>query len=189
MKKILKTLLGQSDAELVTLVQNGNRQAFDKLTNRWSKKLFANLFFLLHSKEQAEDIMQDTWLFAYELLRQQHYREQGTFAGWLFKIAHNLARKHREKRSHFVLDENILNKLATLPASLRQRRIPVSLLKKAFCALSTRMKQVVKLHVFQKLTLNETAQKLDLPLGTVAGYYKEAIARMRTYLLAHRGSY
>jgi RNA polymerase sigma-70 factor (ECF subfamily) len=91
-----------SDEELIRAAQ-ANPQDFDALYRRYVGRVYAYLYSFTYDTSEAEDITSQTFLSAWKGLK--NYREQGSFAGWLFRIARNKARDlHRQKRPHMSLD-------------------------------------------------------------------------------------
>ena len=79
-----------TDDMLVTLYLKGNNSAFDVLLNRHKDRLFNYIYFIVRSKEVAEDIFQETFVKAIVTLQQGRYTNDGKFSAWITRIAHNL---------------------------------------------------------------------------------------------------
>jgi RNA polymerase sigma factor (sigma-70 family) len=91
-----------SDEELIRAAQT-NPQAFDALYRRYVERIYAYLYSFTYDASEAEDMTSQTFLSAWKGLKQ--YREQGSFAAWLFRIARNKAHDlHRQKRPHMSLE-------------------------------------------------------------------------------------
>ena len=86
----MENLKQMADDALVTLYLEGNNSAFDVLLNRHKDRLFNYIFFIVRSKEVAEDIFQETFVKAIVTLQQGRYTNDGKFAAWITRIAHNL---------------------------------------------------------------------------------------------------
>ena len=86
----MEKLKQMTDDMLVTLYLEGNNSAFDILLNRHQDRLFNYIFFLVRSREVAEDIFQETFVKAITTLQQGRYQNDGKFAAWITRIAHNL---------------------------------------------------------------------------------------------------
>jgi RNA polymerase sigma-70 factor (ECF subfamily) len=83
------------DAEqlLIRGAQQGDRQAFAHLVERYWDRLFRWLYHLAHDRHTAEDLTQEAFLKA---LNGLHTFRPGTnFRAWLFRIAHNTFANHR----------------------------------------------------------------------------------------------
>ncbi len=100
-----------SDEQLIQAAQ-ANPQAFDTLYRRYVERIYAYLYCFTYDAHDTEDMTSQTFLSAWKGLR--HYREKGTFAAWLFRIARNKARDlHRQKHPQITLDD-----VRNLPAEL-----------------------------------------------------------------------
>jgi RNA polymerase sigma-70 factor (ECF subfamily) len=91
-----------SDEELIRAART-NPQAFDAIYRRYVGRIYAYLYSFTYDASEAEDMTSQTFLSAWKGLKQ--YRERGSFAAWLFRIARNKARDlHRQKRPLTSLD-------------------------------------------------------------------------------------
>jgi len=86
----MENLKQMTDDMLVTLYLEGNNSAFDILLNRHKDRLYNYIYFVVRSKEVAEDIFQETFVKAIVTLQQGRYTNDGKFAAWITRIAHNL---------------------------------------------------------------------------------------------------
>lgn len=78
----------ESDEVLVRQAQRGERAAFEELVRRTSRLIFARLYLETGDTHAAEDLLQETWLRAYQSLR--WLQEPGTLRTWLLTIAQNV---------------------------------------------------------------------------------------------------
>ncbi len=86
----------KEDAELVALAQQGDFEAFDALVTRHEKRLYSHAMRILQNREDAEDVMQNTFLQAMTHLPQ--FRGEASFGTWVTRIASNTALKLLRKR-------------------------------------------------------------------------------------------
>ena len=160
------------DAALVERAQKGSSHAFDQLVRRHQAAVRAFLCRTTHNASLADDLAQDTFLKAWKALR--HWRggasTSGSFRGWLFAIAVNVAHDHRrayaraQKRDTDWLEhqDQVATREAGLVASLDLDRV----LK----ALSPEQGMVLALCYGAGLSHGEAAQALKMPLGTVKSH-------------------
>jgi len=96
----------KSDAELVQLSQAGDRQAFHELVERYQRKVFSLALGMLHNREDAWDVSQETFLRAFRRLAQ--FKGESQFYTWLYRIAVHLAIdfRRREGRRPVVASED-----------------------------------------------------------------------------------
>lgn len=78
-----------TDVAAVALVRAGDSDAFRLLVERHSRKVFRLAIRLTGNRDDAEDIVQETFLRAYRGLNQ--FDERAVFTSWLYRIATNYA--------------------------------------------------------------------------------------------------
>lgn len=85
------------DLSLVKACRAGHTEAFGTLVRRHQDRLFPTILRLIGSAEDAEDVLQDAFVRAFEKLDQFH--GESSFYTWIYRIAVNLAlSKHRQRR-------------------------------------------------------------------------------------------
>ena len=77
------------DDMLIARYRDGEVAAFDELVGRYKSELFAYLCSMSNSREDAEDLFQETFVRVIAAL--PRYRSEGKFRRWLFRVARNLA--------------------------------------------------------------------------------------------------
>ena len=88
----------RTDAELVKLARQGDRDAFRELVERYQRKIYGVLLGMLHDHDAAWEVAQETFIRAMGSLDQ--FKGDASFYTWLYRIAVNLAIDHqrRERR-------------------------------------------------------------------------------------------
>jgi RNA polymerase sigma factor (sigma-70 family) len=81
------TLESRSDEQLVALLRRGRHDAFDALASRYQTRLLWFCWKMLHSKEDAEDALQDVFASAFRALVADDREIQ--VQPWLYRIARN----------------------------------------------------------------------------------------------------
>ena len=90
------TETASDDLALVHASKNGDVAAFEELVKRYDGKLFRIAQHLTHNREDAEDIVQEAFLKAFQYLGQ--FRENSKFSTWLIRITLNQALMKLRKR-------------------------------------------------------------------------------------------
>jgi RNA polymerase sigma-70 factor (ECF subfamily) len=85
-----------SDQELVARVVGGSREDFEILVRRHNQRLFRAARAIVKADEEAEDVVQQTWLEIFRNLSQ--FRGDAAFTTWATRIAVNAALAHARKR-------------------------------------------------------------------------------------------
>jgi RNA polymerase sigma-70 factor (ECF subfamily) len=82
-----------SDEELIERARSGDRAAFGDLVERHQQAVFRAALAALRSREDAEEVAQDTFIAAYQKL--DRFRGESSFKTWLLSIAWNRALDRR----------------------------------------------------------------------------------------------
>jgi RNA polymerase sigma-70 factor, ECF subfamily len=97
----------KNDSEIRKLVQDaqaGNRNAFETIYGNFSSRIFNFLYRLLGSRNEAEDLTQQTFLIALKQIKT--LRDPGQLESWIYRIARNeVYQKFRRKRVASLEDE------------------------------------------------------------------------------------
>ncbi len=166
------------DFELIKAIQNGDMVAFNKMVDRYKDRLMNVIGRMLSSTEEAEDIVQETFIRVYQ--HRQSFNFQHCFSTWIYTIALNLARNELRKRKKFkffdIFDmpggEAEFAVDPELPSRLPQ------VLEAAVKNLPEKYRTAFLLRDVQEMSYEEVAKILSVPLGTV----KSRVNRARMIL-------
>ena len=86
----MKLLKDKSDDQLISLYVDGKNEAFDELLERHKDRIFMYIYHSVKNEDLANDLFQDTFVKAITTIKQGRYVENGHFAAWVSRIAHNL---------------------------------------------------------------------------------------------------
>ena len=169
-------------AKLVEKLQNGDTQAFETLYQETSKTVYFICVSFLNSEEDAKDVMQDTYITAYQKLEQLQDKEK--FTAWISQIAVNKCKKILLKNSPTLMEPESMTNLATesnesfLPEEYitqkAKRKIVMDIMRKK---LSDIQYQTVILFYFNDLSIEEIADIMECPPGTVK--YRLSVSRAK----------
>jgi len=181
--EIESTQNGQvSDKELMEKVKSDETFAFNILVDRYKVKLFNLIYRLLQNKEEAEDILQETFLRVYR--ERQSYDPTYSFSTWIYTIALNLCRnelKRRKKFRFFGLDLIKDNREYAI-SEVKNTNGLSSVLEKAILSLPVKYRTAFLLRDVNELSYEEVSQSLGIPLGTVKSRVNRARLMLRDRL-------
>lgn len=83
---------------LIKRAQNGDTGCFSQLVSCYQLRLYSYLLARCHHPEDADDVLQDTFVNAFQYIRS--YQPKWAFSTWLFTIARRLL--HAQKKRYFV---------------------------------------------------------------------------------------
>jgi len=170
--------LESTDEALWLRVKDGELDAFNVVMKRYERRLFAFIVNLVGSPQEAEDILQDTFLRAYRNRAQWNGR-RAKFSTWLYTIAINRARDVLRKRRRFMarsLDEeagegrelsDVVPDRRESPRRSAERAELSSRLMKACQSLPRQLREVLLLSECEGLDYREIAGVIGCSVGTV----------------------
>ncbi len=171
----------RTDAELLAAFNRGDCSAFDTLYGRYRDWVVNVAHRFTGNSEDALDVLQDT--FAYLLRKCPHLYLTGRMTTFLYPVVKHLALAARRKRGRYVSDDQALAATAVAPPS--ETAAGRELLAAVGC-LSDVHREVLLLRFVDDLSLQEIADALGVPLGTVKSRLNHAIASLRQNPVARR---
>lgn len=177
-----------TDDVLVTLYLEGNNSAFDVLLNRHKERLFNYIFFIVRSREVAEDIFQETFVKAIITLQQGRYTNDGKFAAWITRIAHNLVidqfriERNENTISNDDTEVDLLNDAKLAEGTIENRMVNEQVLsdvRMLIDELPDCQREVVFMRYYQDLSFKDIADITGVSINTALGRMRYAILNMR----------
>ena len=184
----MEKLKQMTDDMLVTLYLEGNNSAFDILLNRHQDRLFNYIFFLVRSREVAEDIFQETFVKAITTLQQGRYQNDGKFAAWITRIAHNLVidqfrvERNENAISNDETEFDLLNDAKFSEGTIENKMVNEQILKDVRALIDELpdcQREVVFMRYYQDLSFKEIADMTGVSINTALGRMRYAILNMR----------
>ena len=184
----MNTLKMRTDEELVTLYAKGNNTAFDVLLSRYKSSLYSYIFFIVHNKDLAEDIFQETFVKVIMTIKQERYVENGKFKAWITRIAHNLIiDNYRQERSKNIIsndevDVDLFNNIKLCEGTIEDNMVRHQVLldvKKLVQHLPDNQREVLEMRYYQDLSFKEIADITGVSINTALGRMRYAILNMR----------
>lgn len=185
--------LAKPESELVAEAKNGSVEAFEELVSRYEKKIYRLGVRLMGNETDAEDVLQDTFLKAYEHLKD--FREDARFYTWLVRIAVNEGlMKLRKRRSDKAqpMEDSVDDDGQIMPRDFRDwkpnpeqemsQKEMEKILLDAASALPPSLRTVFFLRDVEELSTEETAETLGLTTGAVKARLFRARFQLREEL-------
>jgi RNA polymerase sigma-70 factor, ECF subfamily len=181
------------EAALVRRAKQGDASAYSELVSKYERKVFRLAKNITQNDEDAEDVLQDAFLKAYEHL--DDFQEQSKFYTWLVRIAVNeaLMRLRKRKSDRTVpLDEpvdtgeeTVVREIAVWEDDPEQRYGKTelrSILDEAIHSLKPAFRTVFQLRDIEELSTEETAELLGLSIPAVKSRLLRARLQLRERL-------
>jgi RNA polymerase sigma-70 factor (ECF subfamily) len=180
-----------AEQELIGQVLSGDSAAFGEIVERHEDRLYNTIYRLVGSADDARDLLQDTFVKAYEKL--DDFRGGSSLYTWLFRIAVNTSLSHRRRRKWVQMgapagddDPNPGNAVADTaavdPADPLIAAETETLVQEAINSLDDEHRTVVVLRDIQHCDYHEIADILEVPPGTVKSRLHRARMMLRERL-------
>ena len=187
---------------LLKAFRSGDVAAFDSLIGMYSAKLYKVAYALLGSRQDAEEVVQDTFLRAYRAL--QAFRGESSLETWLHRITVNLARNkyqwnHRRGDGLNVsltaggedtggdsgteTEQDVPDRRMEPDLVLEHDEIEKNIMK-ALNSLPDNLRETMVLRHVNDMPYEQIAQKLDCKVGTVKSRLSRGREMLRDYLAA-----
>jgi RNA polymerase sigma-70 factor, ECF subfamily len=187
LKKVLVAESRLNETSLLAKARARDQRAFGLLVSRYEKALLAVLMPIAGERERAHDLVQDTFLRAYERLDQ--YVATHRFSTWLFRIGINLAISFRRrlKIEQRTLEEaracpDVGQDRAPQPVEDLARKEEAAALRVAIGRLPERYQSVIRLRYFDGLSCATIARRLKTSANVVSLILFRARQRLREEL-------
>jgi RNA polymerase sigma-70 factor (ECF subfamily) len=175
-------------AEIIRRAKAGDRKAFDMLYRTYFTPLFRYVFVRLKTREDAEDVVQETFLKAYQALpRYEHSRD--TMLPYLFTIARNLLINHtKKKRPETLPSEDIDRYTGSEETSHMSEALELRAeLAAVMDVLSDTEREVIELKFFGEQSYTEIAVLLEKREDAVRQHVARAMKKMRSKIEERAG--
>lgn len=181
------------ELDLVTRARGGDTDAFNDLVRRYERKIYRLAKNITQNDEDAEDVLQDTFLKSYEHLAD--FQGNSKFYTWLVRIAVNEAlMKLRKRKSDRTVpldepvdtgEENVVREIAVWDEDPEQKYSQEEMgqiLQEAVQSLKPAFRTVFILRDIEELSTEETAQALDISVPAVKSRLLRARLQLREKL-------
>lgn len=185
--------LQPSDSALVSLYLAGQESAFAQLLDRHKSRVFTTILLIVRDEELAEDLLQDTFIKAIHTLKGGRYVDEGKFASWICRIAHNLAIDsfRRAKRApQTSLDDNpvLANSLHLTDEGADDqlaREETHAHLRALIQELPAAQKEVLLMRHYGDMSFQEIADATGVSINTALGRMRYALINLRKKMSAN----
>lgn len=177
------------DEDLIVLVQNGQRRAFDEIVSRYKGRLYSFILRMVKEPDLAEELTQETLIRVF--VHAAKYREIAKFSTWVFTIATNLVRnkmRQRSRRPRLIplnpapedgeMPVDPADQVADTSADVEREELG-RLIQEATSQIPEKYRIPFLLREVDQLSYEEIQQVTGLKLGTVRSRINRARNRFR----------
>jgi RNA polymerase sigma-70 factor, ECF subfamily len=179
------------DRRIIAACLSGRPEAFGDLVLRYQDRLYHSILRIVNHPEDAFDVVQDTFLNAYQSL--ESFKGESEFFTWLYRIGFNAAiSRKRKKRAEVSLNDRngdpIADPVDESHGHRPEDRIDQSedefQIRDAIEKLSVEHRSVLVMKDIDGLKYEEIASITGIPLGTVRSRLHRARLELRQHLEA-----
>jgi RNA polymerase sigma-70 factor (ECF subfamily) len=170
-----------AERETIAACQRGDREAFDRLVERYQREIYRLCYRYVGHHEDANDLAQEVFLRAWRSIGR--FRGDSAFSTWLYRIGVNACLNHRALRRAPTqelpegLPDPARGALARAEAEDDARRV-----RDAVARLPEKQRATVILKIFHDLSHEEVASILGSSVGTVKSNLFHALGNLRRLL-------
>ncbi len=167
-----------------------NPKAFEELVHLYAQTLYRFAFKLLENKEDAHDVVQESFIKAWKNLKK--YDQKKSFKTWIFTITHRTALDFLRKRKniHFsqldtdedTFEQSIID-TEPLAHELFEKNENIDLINRALDTLSIQNKTILLLHDGEGMTFDEIAEIQDKSINTIKSQYRRSLLALKEYIM------
>jgi RNA polymerase sigma-70 factor (ECF subfamily) len=170
------TDLDQTDSQLAIQVQEGDREAFSELVDRYQGRIYSFTYHFFRNDDLATDMTQETFLRVFRFIKR--YDPKRKFSTWIYSIAKNICidEKRKINRSKTISLENLPPGAIVgdgdamhmkNPDQISTRLEDRMLLEESIALLPEKYRAAIILCYFQELSYQEIADVLGISLNLV----------------------
>ena len=167
--------------ELIPLLLKKDDRSFTLLYDNYSKSLYGVIFTLIKDREEAEDVLQEVFVFFWKNI-DSYNESKGRLYTWMLNIARNtsidkLRSKGFNNNQKNLSADNFVHILDDNSKTINQ--IDAIGIKEFIKKLKPKCIQIIDLLFFKGYTQQETSDELEIPLGTVKTQNRNCMNELR----------
>jgi RNA polymerase sigma factor (sigma-70 family) len=170
------------DHNLVLAAQKGDQQAFEALALRSHARLQRVAVGILRDPHLAEDAVQQALLGIWRDIR--GLRDSARFEGWSYRLLVRICYAEAKRQPPWTSDTAVPEARVPVAADDYEAIAHRDQLERAFARMSVDHRAVVVLHRLRGMPLEQVAEILDVPVGTVKSRLSRAMEGLRAALEA-----
>ena len=177
---------------LAEKAKQGDREAFMTITSLFQKNVFQLAYSFFRNREDALDIVQDTFLRLYKKI--QFYERDKSFKSWVLQIAKNLCidryRKNHNKHDNKAMGSAEMDSLPFTDKTDTETNSDTDIkriISKCLKELPERQRMIFVMKHYNELKYTEIAETLGVAVGTAKSLHYKAVNNLRNLMNPYLG--
>lgn len=177
-----------SDRELLGNYLQGDKSAISTLIDKYNRRVRDYLRMMVKDNDVADDIAQETFIKVVQVIDEGRYVDNGKFASWVLRIAHNRAldyfraQKHNNSVSESSAGYNVLGTMRYAEKNVEDMIISEQTdasIRALVELLPEEQKEVVMMRYYSDLSFKEIAEQTGVSINTALGRMRYALINLR----------
>ena len=174
-------------SDLAQRFADGDDDAYTRLVEQYSRKVFALCYRILRHEEDAKDMAQEVFVRIYS--KRRSFRGQSSVYTWIYRIAVNMCLSHLKRRKAAAVPlEDVEPMLAAKdeagPDQSGELRVLVG---EALESLPPKQRAVFSMRFYDKMAFKEIAEAMGTSVGAAKANHHFAVEKLREMLSGDRG--
>ncbi|BDD03818.1 RNA polymerase sigma factor [Aureibacter tunicatorum] len=177
----------ESDYDLINAYCNGCERSFQTLVNKYKDIIYTKIFMIVKNEFVAEDLMQETFIKAIDMIKAGKYNEEGKFLPWIIRIGQNKAidwfrRSQRypeielEEKNGFSFGSDWVEDSFEVK---QIRKDTVNKVRELIDRLPENQKEVLKMRSYMDMSFQEISEQTGVSINTALGRMRYALMNLR----------
>ncbi len=173
------------EEELISLLRNKDRNAFEYLYDNYNKALFGIVLKVVNDTPIAEDILQEVFIKIWKNI-DQYEMAKGRLFTWMINIARNTAidkyrsQEFKQQMQNQNLEDSVSDVNSSTSSATKVDHIG---LKETISELKPEFVEIIDLLYFKGYTHEELSKEFNIPLGTVKTRIRSAMIELRKKII------
>lgn len=180
----VSTPYNADEKELLLRLQEGDHEAFGKLYNFYSDRIYGRLVRLSGSESMAAELLQQTFVILWE--KRYTINPELSFKSWLYRVAeNNVYQYYRKLARDAKMQQHVMAHFSELYSHSEEDLIlkeSRQILQEAISKLPEQRRRVFQLCKIEGRSYNEAARILGISPSTVSNHLVKANAIVKTYI-------
>jgi len=176
--RLTRTQALEDDREAIEACQRGDREAFDRLVERYQRDIYRLCYRYVNNHHDASDLAQEAFLKAYRAIGR--FRGDSAFSTWLYRIAVNTCLNFRSSRRlpSEPLEDDVPDATRGVADRIEQDELSQQV-REAVGRLPEKQRATLILKIYHDLTHEQVAAIMGSTVGTVKANLFHALGNLR----------
>lgn len=172
------------DNKIITQVLDGKKDHYALLMEKYHNELFKYIYNLMGNYDTTEDLLQDVFIKIYKNLA-KYDSDKATFRTWIYRIASNTSinyfksKQNQNKYQTDLYEEGTSSSDLDIEEDLVKEEQLNQIREAIGKVLKPKHQEIMYLHYFSSLTVNEISETMNIPIKTIYKALKSSVEKIK----------